>query len=272
MTIKRKHIATGRLILIAIALSAIAIVFFAPAQALAQSDGASAADTESVSLLQTFFIQRNPRTGQVEILGSLIVWLLLAMSVASIAMIGVFTRENKREVILPGSLVVEVTAAVRNHGHSSHLRIASDDSSHLGTILRAALCEREFGQDAMRRAFERACEEDTAERLRRVETLNIIGSVAPMIGLFGTVYGMILAFSEIVASGGSPDPVGLAAGIGTALTTTFWGLVVAIPALAGYAFIRNNIDAVTSEASLLVDDFINQMRDGDNNADETDGA
>lgn len=215
-----------------------------------------------VSLLQAFFIQRNPRSGEIEILGSLIVWLLLAMSVASIALIGVFMRENRREAVIPPHLVKEVRALSKGGNKEAVLRLSREETSYLAKVLKSTLAECEFGRAAMIRALERSSEEYTAERLRRVETLNIIGSVAPMIGLFGTVYGMILAFSEIVASGGSPDPVGLAAGIGTALTTTFWGLVVAIPALAGYAFIRNGVDALTSEASLLVDDLVNHMRAG----------
>ncbi len=222
----------------------------------------AAAGGANVSLLQAFFIQRNPRSGEIEILGSLIVWLLLAMSVASIALIGVFLRENRREAVIPPHLVKEVRALAKGGNKEAVLRFSSEENSYLAKVLRSTLAESEFGRAAMLRALERSSEEYTAERLRRVETLNIFGSVAPMIGLFGTVYGMILAFSEIVASGGSPDPVGLAAGIGTALTTTFWGLVVAIPALSGYAFIRNGVDALTSEASLLVDDLVNHMRSG----------
>jgi len=216
-----------------------------------------------VSMLRAFFIQRNPRTGDVEWLGSLIVWLLLAMSVASIALIGVFLREHRRAAVIPPDLAREVKSLARGGNRDAVLRLARDDGSFLASLLRAAFAEAHFGRDAMLRALERAGEECTAQRLRRVEILNILGSVAPMIGLFGTVYGMILAFSEIVASGGSPDPVGLAAGIGTALTTTFWGLVVAIPALAGFALIRNAVDALTSEAILLVDDMINHLRHAD---------
>ena len=100
----------------------------------------------------------------------------------------------------------------------------------------------------------------TLERLRAIEPLNVVGNVAPMIGLFGTVYGMILAFRQIVLGGGTPDPIALANGIGTALVTTFWGLIVAIPALSGYALLRNKIDGLTSEATRAVEEVIGLLR------------
>jgi biopolymer transport protein ExbB len=112
----------------------------------------------------------------------------------------------------------------------------------------------------MIRALEQTSDELLTRRMRQIEILNVIGNVAPMIGLFGTVYGMILTFQGIVASGGRPDPVDLAGGIGTALTTTFWGLIVAIPSLAGYAIIRNNIDSLTSEATLQASELVSHFK------------
>jgi biopolymer transport protein ExbB len=93
-----------------------------------------------------------------------------------------------------------------------------------------------------------------------VEYLNVVGNISPMIGLFGTVYGMIVAFQRLVAAGGNPDPAELAGGISTALVTTFWGLVVAIPALAAYALIRNRIDAMTSEALVVAEELIGPFK------------
>ena len=108
--------------------------------------------------------------------------------------------------------------------------------------------------------------EMVSARSRQVEILNVIGQVSPMLGLFGTVYGMILAFQSIVTSGGNADPVLLAGGIGTALVTTFWGLVVAIPALSGYATVRGRLDAAQAEAineaANIIDSFRNtQVKD-----------
>jgi len=258
-----------RWLLAALALTALAALSSPTSRAMAQ-DGSGRGDDvagaieedpagRSVSFLEAFFVQRNQRTGGVEWLGSAIVWLLLGMSVAVFALIWVFSRENARERIAPIESVAGARKRMQQGEHDQIVTGLQGDSSYFAHALRAALRERDTGRDAMLRALEQACEELTGERMRRVEALNIIGSVAPMIGLFGTVYGMILAFREIVAAGGSPDPVGLAAGIGTALTTTFWGLVVAIPALSGYALIRNALDARVSEAALNAEDIVNHI-------------
>jgi biopolymer transport protein ExbB len=140
------------------------------------------------------------------------------------------------------------------------LDLTRRDDSYFSQVLHAALRDANHGFAVMLRNLEQASEEHTANRFRRIEYLNVLGQVSPMIGLFGTVYGMILAFQGIVVAGGNADPVLLAGGIGTALTTTFWGLVVAIPALSGYAVVRNKIDALTAEASLAAEDIVAQFR------------
>jgi len=100
----------------------------------------------------------------------------------------------------------------------------------------------------MKSAVFESLQEQAGRLLRRIEWLNLIGGVSPMIGLFGTVFGMIKLFNAIVISGGQPQPAQLADGIGIALVTTFWGLFAAIPALAVYGIFRNRIDTLTSDA------------------------
>jgi biopolymer transport protein ExbB len=112
----------------------------------------------------------------------------------------------------------------------------------------------------MLRAAESAADELVVARLRRIEVLNVFGQVAPMIGLFGTVYGMIVAFFTIARMGGTADPVALAGGIGTALVTTFWGLLIAIPALGSFAVVRNRIDAAGAAAAREVERTIARFR------------
>ena len=136
---------------------------------------------------------------------------------------------------------------------------ARSDDSFLGRVTVAALVESAGGYEAMERAIEEAGDAQAARMLRPIEILNVVGNIAPMIGLFGTVYGMIVAFQKLQQIG-QPDPAQLAGGISTALVTTFWGLVVAIPALAGYALIRNNLDAHTSEALIVTEELIKPFR------------
>ncbi len=201
------------------------------------------------SLAEAFFIQRHPITGDIELLGSAITWLLMALSIGCLGLIGTLTIETRRERFAPRQRPSTASRAVAE-------RAVEDDDSLFGIGARAALAAPDGSRDAMLHSGEEAIEQATLERLRKLEPLSIVGNVAPMMGLFGTVYGMILAFRQIVVAGGSPDPVELAAGIGTALTTTFWGLIVAIPALAGHAILRNRVDALTLEAWRRVEAFV----------------
>lgn len=215
-------------------------------------------------LAESFLLPRNPGTGQIEWIGAGIIWLLVVLSVVSIGWLVVMAWSNRRREIVPDALWEQFDELVRARKFQSVYDLARKDHSDMARILRVALAESTHGYSAMIRAAEQSCEQLAVARLRRIEPLNIIGSVSPMIGLFGTVYGMIVAFREIVAAGGTPDPVALAAGIGTALTTTFWGLVVAIPALSGYAFIRNRIDGLTVEAAAVAEHIIGTLRPNPN--------
>ncbi len=216
------------------------------------------------SFADMFFIARktNPVTNEksVEILGSFIIWFLLLLSMLSIGLIGHMAMTNQRKSIVPEGVVAEAKRLLSAGKYREAMEMASGDESYFSQVLHAALGEANHGFNAVIRSLEQTSDELTTIRLRRIEYLNVLGQVSPMIGLFGTVYGMIMAFQAIVAAGGNADPVLLAGGISTALTTTFWGLVVAIPALSGYAIIRNKIDELTTEGTLTAEELLNQFR------------
>ena len=83
--------------------------------------------------------------------------------------------------------------------------------------------------------------------------LGLIGAIAPMLGLTGTVSGMITAFNTIAAKGGMAKPDELAGGIGQALYTTLFGLMVAIPAMIAFTYFRNRIDSIVAEAGKRIE-------------------
>ena len=114
----------------------------------------------------------------------------------------------------------------------------------------------------MERALEESLDERSARLFRKIEYMNIIGNVAPMIGLLGTVTGMILLFAEIHAADAFPGARIVADRIAIALITTFWGLAIAIPALSIYAVFRNRIDVLTAECALAAEQVLAVFQPG----------
>ncbi|MHC4293801.1 MAG: MotA/TolQ/ExbB proton channel family protein, partial [Planctomycetota bacterium] len=107
-----------------------------------------------------------------------------------------------------------------------------------------------------RNAFAESLQEQAWTLMRRIEWVNLIGNISPMVGLFGTVFGMIKLFNAIVTSGGQPQPAQLAEGISVALVTTFWGLFIAIPAISIYGTFRNKIETLASDAAVEIEEII----------------
>ena len=166
----------------------------------------------------------------------------------------------RRVNLLPDETQEGIERLIAGKQYREAIAMANNDPSYLGRITASALNEASNGYAAMERALEEAGDAEATRILRPIETLNVMGNIAPMMGLFGTVYGMIVAFQALVDAGGGADPVELAAGISTALVTTFWGLVVAIPALASYAVVRNKIDAITAEGLVQAEQLIKPFR------------
>jgi biopolymer transport protein ExbB len=234
---------------------------------LAQGNDASpsASNTGSAgeSFFEAFFISRVTQANgekSLDLFGSILLWILLLLSVSSIGLIGMMALTNQRKAYMPQGVVDQVRKLMTTNRFREAIELTAADESFFSKVLNAALREAPHGYSAVIRALEESSDGLTTVRLRRIEYLNILAQVSPMIGLFGTVWGMILAFHAIVIAGGNADPVLLAGGIGTALTTTFWGLIIAIPALSSYALIRNRIDELTTEATRAAEELLNEFR------------
>ena len=209
-----------------------------------------------------FFSQSTGPDGVVrmEWFGSGLIWILLLLSIAGIGLLVNLALANCRGTIAPLVKMERIRSLIHSGAWREALKETERGESDFDRMMHAGLNEAPEGHQAMQSMVMQSASELASERFRRVEPLNVLGQVAPMIGLFGTVYGMIVAFGSIVASGGNADPVALAGGIGTALVTTFWGLLVAIPALSGYATIRNRIDALNGEAESQVLELLQRFK------------
>jgi biopolymer transport protein ExbB len=139
--------------------------------------------------------------------------------------------------------------------------VSANEPSMFSYIVHAALAEAPRGYASMERALEDAAEDRTVRMLRDVEWLNLLGNVGPMMGLLGTVWGMILAFFKIVEAG-TVNASMLAGALGVKLVCTLVGLIVAIPSLSVYGITRNKIDILSSEAVVNAQALILTFRPG----------
>ncbi len=189
--------------------------------------------------------------------GGPLVWLvLLPLSLVTVSLATQSLLAIRGKKLLPLTVQEKAKQMIQDGQYDHLAEFLSRNGSMLARLLRIALIERPAGRIAMENGVSDYLEQDTTEMLRRIEWLNIIGNVGPMIGLFGTVWGMIDTFSAIVRAGGQPEAPALADGISTALVTTWWGMVVAIPALAVYGFLRNRIDSLAARAAVHAEEVI----------------
>ncbi len=108
--------------------------------------------------------------------------------------------------------------------------------------------------------MEEVAEEETIKLHQKIGWLSLIGNIAPMMGLFGTVLGMIGAFNEITRLGANVTPKDLSQGISTALITTLFGLFVAMPALFFFFMYRNKVIKVSLEITAIAADLVERFR------------
>jgi len=187
-------------------------------------------------------------------------WILWAMSILTLAIIVQYFITIRRDNIMPAVVLEQIRELFDEKQYGEAIEMSAGEPSFLSYVVHAGLSDASHGYPAMERAMEEAAEERTTKLLRQIEWLNLIGNISPMLGLFGTVWGMILAFQTLALSGGTADPAKLSDSIGIALVTTLLGLAIAIPALAVYAVMRNRVDSLTSESMVAAQDLISTFR------------
>lgn len=178
--------------------------------------------------------------------GGWLMVIIIACSVVAIAIcIERFYVLNARRIAPPHLLATVWKQLKAGEMDSTKLRTLRD-SSPLGRILAAGLANSHHGRDVMKESIEEAAAHVVHDLERYLNTLGTIAAIAPLLGLLGTVMGMIRVFAEIMAQG-TGNASALAGGISEALITTAAGLCVAIPALVMHRYFSGRIDAIVVE-------------------------
>ena len=244
---KRYATSKFRILLLGAMLGAVVVIAsqgFAQTAAPAPAPAGTAASGQRQGLVRLIMQHPDP-----------VFFTIAALSVAGVTLIIQGFIRNRASVYMPPESVNRIRELIAARQFNELLDFTERDPSFVSRALNPAL-KRAPSFSAMKEAMETAIGEQTADRFRSIEYLNIIGNLGPLLGLLGTVLGMIQAFDAMNAAGGQANPAQLAGGISTALTHTFLGLFLAVPCLAAFGVLRTIVDRLTVRAALVSEDLL----------------
>jgi len=192
--------------------------------------------------------------------GGIIGYIIMILSLVAVALMIEYALSIRRSMLMPPGFADEVLNLLTQGQANAALQKCQNDPSALAQILHAGMMQYEFGWESIEKSAEEAVAEQASRLYRRVEYLNVIGNIAPMLGLLGTVVGMVIAFQQMVESGGYGRATELAEGIYLALITTIQGLLVAIPCLAAYSLFANRIATLIAETTYVAEQVLQPIK------------
>jgi biopolymer transport protein ExbB len=192
-------------------------------------------------------------------LGILYSLVFLGVSFTLVALFVMNLLTARRENVVPASLVEGFEAHLNEKRYQEAYEMAKGDESFLGQVLSAGLAKLSAGYEQAIEAMQEVGEDENMKLEHRLSYLALIGNLSPMIGLLGTVHGMVNAFWEIGVAGAAVQPQRLAEGISKALLTTLIGLIIAIPAIAVYNILRNRVQRLVLEAGILSEGLMSRF-------------
>jgi biopolymer transport protein ExbB len=206
----------------------------------------------------TAFAAKNILLHIVESAGWVFGPLLLLISIGLIALVVLLSLDLRLSVAIPPGFVDEFTDTVNKRKFKEAFELARNDPSFLGRVLTAGMSRLQYGLEDAREAAANMLDSIKSDKEQKNNYAAVIGTLGPLLGLVGTVYGMIMAFI-VLGEGGSPDPKKLAEGISHALVVTLLGIAVSVPAIFFNAFFRNRIIRLSMDTGHIADDLLTQM-------------
>ncbi len=185
----------------------------------------------------------------------------LGLSFTLVALFVMNLMMTFRSNIIPSALIESFEQNLDAKNYQGAYELAKNDESFLGHVLSAGIAKVSTGYNEAIEAMQEVGEEENMRLEHRLSYMALIGTLSPMIGLLGTVHGMIDSFKLIANTAtGAPDPQALAQGISTALFTTFIGLILAIPALAAYNILRNRVSRLVLEVGIVSEGLMSRFQ------------
>ena len=193
-------------------------------------------------------------------------FIIIILSIVALGLVVYHFIQIRRSAVLPDGQLEELEQRMSGGNIDGALEYCLDPvhDSFLTRVLGAGLLRYQrsaFGVFEIKNAIEEAGEDQTARLYRTTDGLGVIGTISPLLGLLGTVIGMVGAFDSVSRSAGS-NYEELASNISLALVTTLMGLILAIPCVALYTYFRNRIDSLASESAREIDRLLLHLEEG----------
>lgn len=181
---------------------------------------------------------------------------ILLLSIYFVSTVGRLFWEMRVEVAAPPQLVGQCENLLQQRDFKGIYSLVREDESFFARLLTTGITELPNGLAEAREAMERVGDAITAEMEKKISMLAVLGTLGPMIGLLGTLQGMISAFSAIARSGVQLDAARVATGISNALLLTFEGVALSVPAIYFFALFRNRVVFISTSVTLTGDQFL----------------
>jgi biopolymer transport protein ExbB len=185
--------------------------------------------------------------------------IFFALSITLLTLIVMNILACRQDNICPPDLIEGVEQQLGEGNAQGAAELVRTDDSFLGQVVAAGLSKLDRGYSHAIESMQEVGEEETMKIDHNLSYMALIGNISPMIGLFGTVQGMISAFRTIATSGSTPKPSQLAMDISTALFTTLAGLAIAIPAIAVYNILRNRVQRLTMQVGVTSEELLERF-------------
>ena len=185
---------------------------------------------------------------------------IVAVSILALALVIESFMTLKRDKVAPPDLIDELEALFDEENFQEALELCENERNYLTNVVAAGLGKLGHAFETIQTSVREMEDEESVKLFQKIGYLSLIAATAPMMGLLGTVTGMFVTFGDIAAAGGSVSPAQLAGGIKLALTTTIFGLIVAIPVGAFFFMFRNRVVRTTIEANAIAEDLFERFR------------
>jgi biopolymer transport protein ExbB len=227
-------------------------------QALAQEGGGEAGATTPPPPGAPAGEQKGMIRHMIDSVGWVFGPMLLLVSITLITIIVLLLMELRMGAAIPPGFVEDFTDVVNKRQFKAAYDLARNDGSFLGRVMTTGMARLQYGIEDSREAAFNMVDSVKSSKDQLIAYLATIGTLGPLLGLVGTVYGMIEAF-RVLASNSRIDAQGLADAISHALVVTLFGVALSVPAIFFHTFFRNRLTRLSMDTANVADDLLTQM-------------